>query len=230
MKLILLTTFLGFSYLGAYSQCEKCNMLQNDQYDFCYTNEQFDDICIQFGIGKSSFRIKSGKKPRELPLKENADLEYLIGIAKEPKLKLTAYEVLFLEKALVAWTTEKRKFGHTYTDSGLGYRINEEGAGELPVKGEKVIVHYSGYLENGTKFDSSYDRNKPFSFTLGTGQVIAGWDEGVGLLKKGTKAILRIPPNLGYGQRKIGSIPQNSTLYFEIELLEDDTPKPVKPE
>ncbi|MCF7793778.1 MAG: FKBP-type peptidyl-prolyl cis-trans isomerase [Candidatus Cloacimonetes bacterium] len=106
------------------------------------------------------------------------------------------------------------------TDSGLMYRITTEGEGNSPVKGDIVNVHYKGELEDGTKFDSSYDRNQPIEFELGVGRVIKGWDEGIALLKKGSKAIFVIPPELGYGARSVGAIPANSTLIFTVELVD----------
>lgn len=94
------------------------------------------------------------------------------------------------------------------------------GTGAEAVAGKSVTVNYTGTLTNGTKFDSSYDRNQPFTFTLGTGQVIKGWDEGVVGMKVGGKRKLVIPPNLGYGSQAQASIPANSTLVFEVELLD----------
>lgn len=207
------------SSIAAIAQCEKCEMLVDQRYHYCYTDDDFDGICAQFGVNQPTFAIKSGRKPKDIPVGSETGIEYLVSIAQNKKLKISPYEILFIERALKGWEIEQRKFGHTYTQSGLGYRILNEGTGEKPADGETVNVHYSGYLEDGEKFDSSYDRNKPFSFTLGKGNVIAGWEEGIALLNKGAKAILRIPPNLGYGTRKVGSIPANSTLYFEIELL-----------
>lgn len=94
------------------------------------------------------------------------------------------------------------------------------GSGADAVDGARITVHYTGTLENGTKFDSSIDRNAPFSFTLGQGQVIAGWDQGVKGMKVGGKRKLVIPPQLAYGERGVGGvIPPNATLIFEIELL-----------
>lgn len=107
------------------------------------------------------------------------------------------------------------------TKSGLKYTILKEGAATAPVakSGDKVSVHYTGYLTNGSKFDSSVDRNQPFEFPLGQGRVIPGWDEGVAGMKVGEKRKLVIPPELGYGSRDMGAIPPNSTLIFEVELL-----------
>jgi FKBP-type peptidyl-prolyl cis-trans isomerase len=95
------------------------------------------------------------------------------------------------------------------------------GAGASPTKGKTVIVHYTGWLTNGKKFDSSVDRGKPFEFRIGVGQVIQGWDQGVMSMKIGGKRRLTIPPHLAYGSRNVGDglIPPNSTLIFEVELL-----------
>lgn len=108
----------------------------------------------------------------------------------------------------------------TTTPSGLKYTDLETGQGEEARAGKTVDVHYTGWLENGTKFDSSLDRGRPFSFRLGGGQVIRGWDEGVAGMKVGGKRRLTIPADLGYGARGAGGvIPPNATLIFEVELL-----------
>jgi peptidylprolyl isomerase len=106
------------------------------------------------------------------------------------------------------------------TESGLRYEDIVVGAGQSPQSGQEVTVHYTGTLEDGTKFDSSLDRGQPFKFKIGLGQVIKGWDEGVMTMKVGGKRKLVIPPQLGYGRRGVGPIPPNSTLVFEVELLE----------
>ncbi|MFE4106407.1 FKBP-type peptidyl-prolyl cis-trans isomerase [Almyronema epifaneia] len=106
------------------------------------------------------------------------------------------------------------------TDSGLQYIDLVEGTGASPQSGQRVTVHYTGTLEDGTKFDSSRDRNRPFSFTIGVGQVIKGWDEGVMSMHVGGRRQLIIPPDLGYGSRGAGGvIPPNATLIFDVELL-----------
>jgi FKBP-type peptidyl-prolyl cis-trans isomerase len=104
---------------------------------------------------------------------------------------------------------------------GLKFTDDQVGTGAEAHKGKTVAVHYTGWLLDGTKFDSSRDRNQPFSFPLGQGQVIKGWDEGVAGMKVGGKRTLVIPPDLGYGARGAGGvIPPNATLKFEVELLD----------
>lgn len=106
------------------------------------------------------------------------------------------------------------------TNSGLEYVETQAGTGAQAVAGKTVSVHYTGKLTNGTVFDSSYKRGEPIAFSLGAGQVIKGWDEGIALMKEGGKATLTIPPELGYGQRGAGGvIPPNATLIFEVELV-----------
>ena len=113
----------------------------------------------------------------------------------------------------------------TTTDSGLQYVDTTPGSGPCPSKGQTCTMHYTGWLsvagKPGQKFDSSVDRGQPFSFTLGVGQVIKGWDEGVASMKKGGKRTLHIPAALGYGSRGAGGvIPGNADLIFEVELLD----------
>ena len=108
----------------------------------------------------------------------------------------------------------------TTTPSGLMYEEIVEGTGPSPQRGKAVTVHYTGTLTDGSKFDSSRDRNEPFTFTIGVGQVIKGWDEGVMSMKVGGRRKLTIPANLGYGASGAGGvIPPNATLLFDVELL-----------
>ncbi len=108
----------------------------------------------------------------------------------------------------------------TTTPSGLRYIDTEVGGGETACAGQQVTVHYTGWLTDGRKFDSSVDRDQPFDFSLGAGQVIRGWDEGVAGMRVGGTRKLTIPPQLGYGARGAGGvIPPNATLIFEVKLL-----------
>jgi peptidylprolyl isomerase len=107
------------------------------------------------------------------------------------------------------------------TPSGLKYIDMKVGEGQSPTTGQAVTVHYTGRLANGNKFDSSVDRGQPFTFVIGTGQVIKGWDEGVATMKVGGQRRLIIPPQLGYGSRGFSNvIPPNSELHFDVELLD----------
>jgi FKBP-type peptidyl-prolyl cis-trans isomerase FkpA len=106
------------------------------------------------------------------------------------------------------------------TGSGLQIEKLVDGNGAAPKAGDRVTVHYTGWLTDGRKFDSSVDRGQPFVFTIGRGQVIRGWDEGVATMRVGDKVRLTIPPEMGYGARGAGGvIPPNATLIFEVELL-----------
>ena len=112
----------------------------------------------------------------------------------------------------------------TSTPSGLQYEDTQVGTGASPTKGQKCVMHYTGWLwvnaTKGKKFDSSLDRGDPFTFAIGIGQVIKGWDEGVMSMKVGGKRTLLIPPDLGYGAKGAGGvIPGGATLLFEVELL-----------
>ncbi|HPI19154.1 MAG TPA: FKBP-type peptidyl-prolyl cis-trans isomerase [Candidatus Kapabacteria bacterium] len=116
--------------------------------------------------------------------------------------------------------TSKDELTMIKTASGLQYGDILLGKGELVKSGQKLTVHYVGTFLDGTKFDSSRDRNQPFIFTIGNGQVIKGWEEGIMGMRVGGKRKLIIPPDLGYGKGGSGDIPANSTLVFEVELLD----------
>lgn len=110
--------------------------------------------------------------------------------------------------------------GQVKTASGLEYVDEIIGDGASPISGQKVTVHYTGTFPDGRKFDSSRDRSQPFVFTIGKGQVIRGWDEGVATMKVGGRRILTVPAHLGYGVAGAGNvIPPNATLLFDVELL-----------
>ncbi|WGK63826.1 peptidylprolyl isomerase [Croceiramulus getboli] len=125
------------------------------------------------------------------------------------------------EKAKQAAELESVAAGFEKTDSGLRYTIIQKGdSDKKPQKGDTVSVHYKGQLIDGTVFDSSYKRNAPIDFQIGVGQVIPGWDEGIGLLTVGDKARLVIPSNLAYGSQGAGGvIPPNASLIFDVELV-----------
>jgi len=129
-------------------------------------------------------------------------------------------ELVSTKEAVVAkmWDVDSTLFKTTV--SGLNYALIQEGEGELVGKEKQATVHYSGFLLDGTKFDSSVERDEPFTFVAGVGQVIPGWDEGVQLMKKGSKARFIVPSALAYGERDLGKIPPNSTLIFDVEVLD----------
>ncbi len=118
----------------------------------------------------------------------------------------------------VMWTVEDKDT--LVTDSGLQVIIIEDGTGDKPLRGSVLKVHYSGYLSNGTLFDSSVQRDVPLRFVLGASQVIRGFDEGFTLIDEGTRARFIIPPHLAYGERGSGPVPPGETLHFDVELIE----------
>lgn len=132
---------------------------------------------------------------------------------KRLSIAVTAIALLLTVPMLAQGATKVTK------PDGLVLEDVKVGTGTEAKTGQKVSVHYTGWLTNGTKFDSSVDRGTPFEFNLGGGQVIKGWDEGVAGMKVGGKRKLTIPPQLGYGGRGVGKIPPNSTLVFDVELL-----------
>ncbi len=149
------------------------------------------------------------------PIPPNSNLKVVISLlsAKKPEV-------------VKEWDVDSTKLKST--KSGLKYYVLEEGNGPEIKAGDVVTVNYSGYLKDGTKFDSSIERDQPFTFTVGKGMVIKGWDEGLTLLKKGSKARLVLPPDLAYGQRSMGKIPANSTLYFDIQVVDVKAPAAQK--
>ncbi|NQZ76887.1 MAG: FKBP-type peptidyl-prolyl cis-trans isomerase [Ekhidna sp.] len=169
-----------------------------------------------------SFQFTTGKKPVTVPLAEETDTEYFLSLANNKKLKIKSKDLLFLQLATKDWATAKMTLGYEIDAQGLGIKIIEEGTGTVPLKGDNIKVHYTGLLLDGSKFDSSVDRGRPFEFVLGAGRVIKGWDQAFAKLKRGTKARILIPSELGYGSRGAGggAIPPNATLIFEVELIE----------
>jgi len=146
------------------------------------------------------------------------------GATTQSSSKSNTWSIIILCVALAIigvalWKYFSATGSETTTGSGLKYVDEVVGTGESPSPGKTVTVHYTGRLENGTKFDSSVDRGQPFKFIIGVGEVIKGWDEGVMTMKVGGKRKLIVPPDLGYGSDSSDPIPPNSTLIFEVELL-----------
>jgi FKBP-type peptidyl-prolyl cis-trans isomerase len=141
------------------------------------------------------------------PIPPNSDLKLIV-------------QLINVKDKIVAslWNVDTTKM--KTTKSGLKYVIVQEGTGKTADSGDVVTVNYSGWLKDSTKFDSSVERDEPITVTVGAGMVIPGWDEGLQLLNKGEKARFIIPPDLAYGNRHMGKIPPNSTLIFDIELLD----------
>jgi peptidylprolyl isomerase len=160
-------------------------------------------------------QLSSGKASAdELTHVQPAAIEQTINA--NPSVKDTNLIVMSAEKE----SGQSSDANVVTTPSGLKYVEIKAGDGATPQKGQTVVVHYTGTLEDGTKFDSSRDRNRPFSFKLGVGQVIQGWDEGIASMKVGGRRQLIIPAELGYGSRGAGGvIPPNATLIFDVELL-----------
>jgi FKBP-type peptidyl-prolyl cis-trans isomerase len=143
-------------------------------------------------------------------------------ILMKKTVSLILISALFITSImLVSCAPKTDEEGYVVSDTGLKYKELTVGEGETAKSGDTVSVHYTGTLTDGTKFDSSVDRGDPFQFTLGSGQVIAGWDEGLQGVNVGGKRELIIPPELGYGESGAGElIPPNATLIFEVELME----------
>lgn len=198
-----------------------------DKDDFIFTSAGNDPITFVVGGGDMVFpgweegmlNMKQGGKrllviPPDLAYGESG------GNGIPPNATLVM-EVELVEVREPVAMTEVAEEDYTTTESGLKYYDIVEGEGETPEAGQTVVVHYTGWLEDGQQFDSSLDRGTPFSFTLGQGNVIPGWDEGVATMKVGGKRQLVIPPDLAYGDSGAGSaIPPGSTLVFDVELLE----------
>jgi peptidylprolyl isomerase len=149
-----------------------------------------------------------------------SQLQTNLTVASIAESKTTAVNDNLIAQNLAQETQTMNLDNAVTTPSGLKYIDIIEGDGASPKTGQRVTVHYTGTLEDGTKFDSSKDRNSPFAFKIGVGQVIKGWDEGVATMKVGGQRTLIIPPELGYGSSGAGGvIPPNATLIFEVELL-----------
>jgi peptidylprolyl isomerase len=208
-----------------------------------FTNWEKDSTCAKYSIGTSKafnqpikFKLDSdqfirGSDEGIKGMKEGGKRTIIIpsylaygktGIGPIPpnsNIKLVI-EMVSAKKPTEAkmWNVDTSKA--VTTASGLKYVIISQGSGNNPKPGDVVAVNYSAFLSNGTKFDSSVERDEPLIFTVGRGQVIKGWDEAIVLLKKGGKARFVLPPELAYGQQGVGPIPPNSTLTFDVELID----------
>lgn len=196
-------------------------------YDFISASKGDSPISFVVGRGDTVFPgweegvtgMKVGGKrllvvPPELALGEQ-------GGGSIPANSTLVLEITLTDVKEPRTATKVDEKDYTTTASGLQYYDLKVGTGASPVTGQTVSVHYTGWLEDGTQFDSSVDRDQPFSFVIGQGNVIPGWDEGVATMKVGGIRQLKIPANLAYGEQGSGSvIPPNATLIFEVELLD----------
>jgi len=160
---------------------------------------------------------KGGPTPPKKKPKNNRNKVIAISLIAVLAVAAVIYVLSSLGRS--SGTTPGQVGQEVTTPSGLKYIDEKIGEGNSPSVGKMVSVHYTGTLENGAKFDSSYDRGQPYSFAIGTGNVIKGWDEGLMSMKEGGKRKLIIPPDLAYGARGRPGIPPNSTLIFEVELV-----------
>ncbi len=234
LSLFLLTFLIGqFSF----AQCEFCHPPQGRTVDYCYQDQNLDGFCAMFKEGQRSFYFENENRKKGqvnevyLPtdMKEGPTIKYLSDLQMNKKLKLTTEELLFIYhavqnwgevEALRTWDQELMESGYTIKNNGLAYKVIRMGTGEMVTQGQTAVVHYTGYLLDGKKFDSSRDRKAPFEFSLGRGQVIKGWDQGVAMMPIGSRFIFRLPPDMAYGAREIPNvIPANSTLIFDVELI-----------
>jgi len=187
-----------------------------------------------FNLSADSFFLKTvGVKELPKGILKGSELQFFVGMKDfqteeqmramqaqlEEQEKAAAQESQMKEGTIIKEYLEKNGITQTPTASGLIIVTKTKGNGIKPIKGQKVTVHYTGTLMDGTKFDSSVDRGDPFQFTLGQGQVIKGWDEGIAELEIGGSATLIIPSVIAYGPRGTGPIGPYSPLVFEVQLL-----------
>lgn len=223
------------SSFGLSAQCESCPAPEGILIDDCYQNASLKGKCAMFRENYPTFYyhdVDNKKSPLEIPLPQDLispSIPFMMQLASDKSLKLEVQDVLFLRDAIAFWRSveavrlwreEAVNEGYVVRESGLAYKVLRHGDGPKPSAGQLVKVHYTGYLADGKKFDSSLDRKQPFTFTLGKGQVIKGWDEGVALMQPGSRFLFRLPPNLAYGGSGAGGlIPPNATLYFDVRYI-----------
>jgi hypothetical protein len=231
---------LNLMLFGAFllkAQCDGCQPIAGTSIDYCHHEADIAKCSAQFSQDTKTFYYQNNNRKKDrlmqfqLPEGDNVpSTSYLLGLDPDHKLKLSASDLLFVEHAVTQWQQMEGirlwspavvNSGYTILPSGLAYKPLVIGKGKIPETGKRVNVHYTGYLENGKKFDSSLDRKQSFQFTLGLGQVIKGWDEGLSIMTVGSRYLLRIPPALGYGAAGAGggAIPPHSTLFFDVQLI-----------
>lgn len=170
---------------------------------------------IEINIESLMWGLKDAMEGKKLALSQDENRQVMLNFQTRMTAKLVAKN---LTEGIAFLEVNKAKEGVQVLPSGLQYKVIKEGTGKIPTVDDKVKTHYRGTLINGTEFDSSYKRNKPAEFPVKG--VIKGWTEALLLMKQGSKWELYIPPNLAYGEQGRPGIPPNSTLIFEIELLE----------
>jgi FKBP-type peptidyl-prolyl cis-trans isomerase len=173
---------------------------------------------IEINIEPLTWGFKDAMAGKKLALNRGEIKEVMTSFQQRMAAKRAAQAATNLADGNAFLEANKAKEGVKVLPSGLQYKVIKEGTGKTPALGDKVKTHYRGTLINGTEFDSSYKRNKPTEFAVT--QVIKGWTEALQLMKEGSKWELYIPANLAYGEQGRGGIPPNSTLIFEMELLE----------
>jgi peptidylprolyl isomerase len=194
-----------------------------------YVDSSYESTPVNFTVG-STDTVFPGWSEGVTGMKVGGIRQLIIpsalGLGEQAYGNIPANSVLVMEIELVSVQeplvkTEVKESDYTTTESGLKYYDLQDGTGDSPVTGQTVVVHYTGWLEDGTQFDSSVARGQSYSFVLGTSAVIPGWDEGVATMKVGGKRQLVVPADLAYGETGSGgTIPPNATLIFEVELLE----------
>ena len=180
----------------------------------------FGLVLVNLGCNSSTETAPPAVPPTSTPIPVSNTPAAIIPAEKQPAPAVAPDAPVKAQNPPTGKPTAPAKPGPTVklTD-GLEYTDENVGNGPMPQSGQQVLVHYIGTLKDGTKFDSSLDRNEPFAFTVGGGTVIKGWDEGIRTMKLGGTRKLVVPPSLGYGAQAQGKIPPNSTLYFEIALI-----------
>ena len=187
---------------------------------------------IELLVNADTLFQKSFGVPKPEGMKNENNVRFvmkIVDVFDQAQLKLKSMEQMQQQKdkdsvSLAGYVSKLQNVQKTA--SGLMYIVEKEGTGSIAKQGDKVSMRYKGYFVNGEVFDQNMDKD-PLEFKVGMGQVIPGWDEGIALLHVGDKAVLTIPPALGYGEMSMGTIPANSTLIFEVELI--DVKEPIKP-